>query len=180
MAQEQYPSAVQEFRKAIERGPHLTGLRYQLGEALLSEARTGENKMLAEKEFSAELQMNPRHVESILKLAEIELDRSKLDEAKALVARALTIRPESAEAHAALGKILEQRGDVKGATGELETAERLAPETRTTRYQLAQLYRKQGRTADSDREAAAFRSLSTADAVPESAPSRTAGTVISK
>jgi len=170
LAQEQYSPAEQEFRKAIERGPHLTGLHYQLGEALLLAARTEENRTLAEKEFYAELQMTPHDAGSLFKLAEIALERSNAVAAKSFVVRAIAARPGFAEAHALLGKILEQEGNLKGATGELETAEKLAPEVKSTRYRLAQLYRAQGRTADSDREAAAFRSLSAAEPVSETRP----------
>jgi hypothetical protein len=41
---------------------------------------------------------------------------------------------------------------------------------KNTRYRLAQLYRAQGRTADSDREAATFRSLSAVEPVSETRP----------
>jgi tetratricopeptide (TPR) repeat protein len=165
MAQEQYSQAIKEFQKAIERGPHLAGLRYQLGEALLSEARTEGNRVQAEREFLEELQTNPRDSVSLLKLAEIELDRANFDKAQSFVTRALAARPEFADAHALFGKLLLERRDIKGATAELETAERLAPETKTTHYQLSQLYRALGRSAESDREAATFKRLLAAERI---------------
>jgi Flp pilus assembly protein TadD len=64
-----------------------------------------------------------------------------------------------AEAHAGLGKVLDQEGDAAGAIRELEQAAQLAPNARTTHYKLAQLYRAQGRAADADRELALFRKL---------------------
>ncbi|HVT91497.1 MAG TPA: tetratricopeptide repeat protein [Bryobacteraceae bacterium] len=159
MAQERYAGAVREFRLAVERGPQLTGLHYQLGEALFAAERSEENRVLAEKEFLAELKMNPGDAGSLYQLGEIAIERSKLSEAKSLFSRAIALRPEMAEAHAGLGKVLDQEGDAAGAIRELEQAAQLAPNARTTHYKLAQLYRAQGRAADADRELALFRKL---------------------
>lgn len=159
MAQDQYSAAIREFRSAIERAPHLTGLHYQLGEALFAEARTEENRSLAGKEFMAELKMNPRDAGCFYKLGEIAMERSDYVQAKSFLAQALAARPEFAEAHAAMGRILEQAGDKQGAVSELEIAARISPETKTTHYRLAQLYRAQGRQADADREFGIVRSL---------------------
>lgn len=152
MAQDQYGAAIREFRTAIERGPRLTGLRYQLGEALFAEARTEENRALAEKEFLAELKMNPGDAGCFYKLGEIAMERSDYARAKSFVAQALAARPGFAEAHAAMGKILEQAGDKQGAISELEAAVKFSPEMKATHYKLAQLYRSQGRRADAERE----------------------------
>jgi protein O-GlcNAc transferase len=108
--------------------------------------------------------MNQRDTPSLLKLAEIEIDRMKYDKARTFIERALSIRPGYAEAHATLAKTLEKQGDLTTATAELETAERLAPETKTTHYHLAQLYRAQGRTADAEREVALFRRITSGEA----------------
>jgi tetratricopeptide (TPR) repeat protein len=163
MSQEQYSQAAVEFQKALDRNPSLAGLHYQLGEAQLSAARTPENQSKAELEFLAELQMNPRDVNSLVALAEINSERGAYADAKSFATRALAAQTGSAKAHATLAKILEQEGDIKDATAELETAEKLAPEVKTTHYRLSQLYRAQGRTADSDREVAVFRRLSAAE-----------------
>ena len=160
MAQEQYAGAAEEFRKALAIAPRLNGLHYQLGEALLQEARNEENRAAAEQEFLSELRMNQRDAPSLLKLGQIEIERRNYEQARVLLKRALGIRPGYAEAHATFAKILEQHGDLATAIAELETAERLAPDTKTTHYQLAQLYRAQGRTADADREIALFKRMS--------------------
>ena len=166
MAQEQYAAAAEEFRKALAVAPRLNGLHYQLGEALLQEVRNAENRAAAETEFLTELQMNPGDEPSLLKLSEIEIDRTNYDQARSLVRRALNIRPDDAEAHSTFAKILEKRGDLKTATAELEMAERLAPDTKATHYRLAQLYRAQGRTADADREIALFKRITSGEGPP--------------
>jgi tetratricopeptide (TPR) repeat protein len=101
MAQEQYASAILEFQKALELGPQLSGLHYQLGEALLLSERTEGKRAAAEQEFRLELIRNPQDADCLLKLGEIALERSRNEEAKSLVARALSIRPSSAAAHVA-------------------------------------------------------------------------------
>ncbi len=166
LAQEQFSGAAEEFRKAIAVAPAAGGLHYQLGEALLRAARNEENRAAAEKEFLSELQINQRDAASLLKLTEIEMERGHSQQARVLVTRALSVRPGYAEAHATFAKILEQQGDQATAVSELETAERLAPDTKTTHYQLAQLYRVQGRTADADREIALFKRAASGEPRP--------------
>jgi tetratricopeptide (TPR) repeat protein len=158
-AQEQYTPAVEEFRKAIDRANTLSGLHYQLGEALFAGARNEESRAAAEKEFRAELALNPNHAESLYQLCQIALERQDFAGAKPLLLQALAANPDYADARAAMSKIYEHEGDTKNAISELEVAEKLSPTTKTTHYRLAQLYRQIGRSADSDREMALFRTL---------------------
>jgi tetratricopeptide (TPR) repeat protein len=162
MVQEQYSAAIKEYRKALALGNTL-GLHYQLGEALFAEARTDANRTEAEKEFLAELELNPVDAESICKLGEIALERSNAGKAKQLFLRALELRPRLASAHAALGRILSDEGNTRAAIEHLEAAALIRPDVKTTHYRLAKLYRVEGRTAEADRELAAFRKLSEAE-----------------
>jgi tetratricopeptide (TPR) repeat protein len=162
MVQEQYSAAIKEYRKALALGNTL-GLHYQLGEALFAEARTDANRTEAEKEFLAELGLNPVDAESICKLGEIALERSDAKKAKQLFLRALELRPRLASAHAALGRILSDEGNTRAAIEHLEAAALIRPDVKTTHYRLAKLYRVEGRTAEADRELAEFRKLSEAE-----------------
>jgi len=162
MVQEQYSAAIKEYRKALALG-NTVGLHYQLGEALFAEARTDANRAEAEKEFLAELELNPVDAESICKLGEIALERSNAGKAKQLFLRALELRPRLASAHAALGRILSDEGNTRAAIEHLEAAAFIRPDVKTTHYRLAKLYRVEGRTAEADRELAAFRRLSQAE-----------------
>jgi tetratricopeptide (TPR) repeat protein len=163
MAQEQYASAIREFQKAIELGPQISGLHYQLGEALLLSERSESKRAAAEQEFRQELKRNPQDANCMLKLADIALERSRIGEAKSLVARALSIRGDNAEAHVTRARIMELEGDVSSAITELETAEKLAPDTKTTYYQLGTLYRRQGRQAEASRQLQVFQRLALAE-----------------
>jgi tetratricopeptide (TPR) repeat protein len=166
MAQEQYAPAIREFQKAIEAGPQVSGLHYQLGEALLLSERTESKRAAAEREFRLELKQNPQDANSLLKLADIALERSQIQEAKSLVDRAVRIRGDNADAHMTRARIMELEGDVPSAIKELEMAEKLAPDVKTTYYQLATLYRRQGRQAEASEQLQTFQRLSAAERTP--------------
>jgi Flp pilus assembly protein TadD len=67
--------------------------------------------------------------------------------------------PDYANAQYELGKILLDRGQTDDAITHLEAAARLRPETDYMHYQLQAAYRKQGRTADADRELEIYKGL---------------------
>jgi len=159
MAQEQYASAIREFQKAIELGPQLSGLHYQLGEALLSSERSETQRAAAEREFRLELEKNPQDADCLLKLADIALERSRIEEAKSLLARALGVRPNSAAAHVSKARILELEGDIPSAIAEYQTAEKLAPDLKTTYYRLGTLFRREGRQQEADEQLQTFQRL---------------------
>jgi tetratricopeptide (TPR) repeat protein len=167
MAQEQYASAISEFQKALELDPQLPGLHYQLGEALLVSERTEGKKLAAEQEFHLELARDPQNADCLLKLSEIALERSRTEEAKSLLVRTLSVRPDFAAAHVAEAHILELEGNVRSAITELETAEKLAPDSKQTHYRLGTLYRRQGRQLEADRQFQQFQRLASAE--PKSA-----------
>lgn len=163
MAQEQYASAIIEFQKALKLDSQLPGLHYQLGEALLLSERTEVKRLAAEQEFRLELARDPQDADCLLKLGEIALERSRREEAKSLVARALSVRPDSAAAHAAEARIMELEGNVSIAITELEAAEKLAPDVKQTYYRLGTLYRRQGRQSEASRQLQIFQRLASAE-----------------
>jgi tetratricopeptide (TPR) repeat protein len=169
MTQEQYPAAVAEYRKAIERGPRLRGLHFELGQAILAQAPTAENRESAMKEFRAELEINPADPDSNFKLGEIAYAQSDLKKAKELFFRAIDLRSSFGEAQIALGKVLAEDGDEANAISHLELGIKLRPDDKTAHYHLAQLYRRNGRTSDAERELAIFKRLSN---VEKSNPSK--------
>lgn len=160
MAQERYPQAIQEYSKAIERNGRLAGLHLQLGQAILAESRTEENRQKAAKEFRTELEINPGDAEAAYQLGEISYEWSDWDEAKRWLLKAVELRPKFAEAHAALGRVLAEQGNQASAIQNLEMAVAEAPDNAMAHYHLAQLYKKAGRTNDADREFDSFRKLS--------------------
>jgi Tfp pilus assembly protein PilF len=54
----------------------------------------------------------------LLKLADIAIERGNYEEAKALLGRALAIRPESAAAHVTQARILKAEGNIRSAVAD--------------------------------------------------------------
>jgi len=113
----------------------------------------------AAEEFQKELKINPRHISAMLKLAEIDLESSKLIEAETLARNSVAIEARNPESHLILGRVLLATGKVKEAALEFEAAERLAPNSSLIHFNLATAYQRLGEKAQSEREFAIYKSL---------------------
>jgi Tfp pilus assembly protein PilF len=160
MAQEKYAQAVEEYSKALERDPSLSGLHLGRGQAILAEGRTGENRQKAADEFTTELNVNPENADAAYQLGQLYYESSHFDEARAWLTQAVKLRSHFPEAHVALGLILMQTGDETAAFNEFQQAVKQAPDDRMAHYHLAQLYQKSGRKEEANREFDYFRKLS--------------------
>ena len=87
--------------------------------------------------------------------------------AQQLLAASLTINPNLAQAHAALGKLALKANDLPAATQHLERAVALAPKDRTALNQLVAAYRRAGRTDDAARVAAQLATAVAAERADE-------------
>jgi O-antigen ligase len=83
----------------------------------------------------------------------------RLEEAKAVLHRAITLRPDLAPAHENLGSALLLGGDVSGAVGELEMAARLDPLRGRPRYKLAVALYRAGRKGEAEEQFQRARTL---------------------
>ena len=160
MTQENYPQAVGEYLKAIERNGRLPGLHLGKGEALLAQGRTEENRKQAEDDFDTELTIDPSNADAAFQLGQLFYETFDFRQARNLLMRAIAVRPNFTEARVALGLVLARMGNEDAALAEFELAAKQAPNNRTAHYHLAQLYKKRGRAEDADRELNLFRGLS--------------------
>ncbi|MBI3682244.1 MAG: tetratricopeptide repeat protein [Acidobacteria bacterium] len=150
--------AAKHLRAALALRPDLRGVHYVLGEMYL-ESGDYEN---AEREFGEEARMVPGSAAAAYKLGLVLLNRGQVREAIAALERANTLQPDMPETQVELGKALATAGEAAGAEKmfqrvlELEPASRLAE---TAHFQLAQIYRKLGRSADAEREMTLFQQL---------------------
>ncbi len=110
-------------------------------------------------EFRRELEISPEHVMASVQLAFIDVLEMKLEEAEALARKAVALDPKDPLTHYALGRVLIAAEQFQESARELETAKQLAPSSAKVRYQLATAYRRLRRTADAERENAAFESM---------------------
>lgn len=113
----------------------------------------------AAEEFHKELEISPRHVPAMLELAQFEIDSGDLSEALSLSRRAMEIDPTNPDTHHILGRALLAAGQAKDSAQELESAERMAPQSSAIHFHLAAAYRELGRKQDAQRELDAYVSI---------------------
>jgi tetratricopeptide (TPR) repeat protein len=147
---ERYGDAVRECEQALAQKPGEPGLHEMLADIYWKQ----NDLPHAETEFQNELKVNPENVSSMYKLAVISIERSKPEVAQQLLAEVLRRNPHSGDAHYQMGRVQAQLGNVNSAIGSFTSAVQDAgkedSETlRQSYYQLAQLYRRAQRPADS-------------------------------
>jgi tetratricopeptide (TPR) repeat protein len=113
----------------------------------------------AAQEFRKELEISPQHVPAMLELAQFDIDRSHLTEAMSLARHAVEIDPTNPDTHHVLGRALLAAGQAKESAQELESAERLAPDSSSIHFHLAAAYREMGLTQNAQREIALYGSI---------------------
>lgn len=114
---------------------------------------------VAQREFQEELRISPESVPSMIELAIAYNDDSQAEEALPLAERAISLEPRNPRAHYALGAALLATGHAKESATQLEMAKLLAPDSAFIRFSLAKAYRALGRSAEANRESAAFLAL---------------------
>ncbi|HLI35391.1 MAG TPA: tetratricopeptide repeat protein [Terriglobia bacterium] len=159
MNQNDYPGAIEQYRKALQADPRLPGIHFELGQAILASSTDEKAREQAQKEFEAALAANPADADSEYELGEIAWLRSDLHSALEDYSRALAIRPDFAEAQIGLGKVLTAMGQPQKALEHLLDAARLDPQNEMAHYHLAMTYRKLGRAAEAEREWNTFQRL---------------------
>jgi tetratricopeptide (TPR) repeat protein len=150
--QGRYAEAAAEYRKASEKSPVALNLHFRLGRALLMQSHAPETLSEAQKEFEAELKLNPADAVAEYEIGQILLAENKPQEAAPRFERALAASPDFGEALLAVAKM---RGDAKRydeAIPLLERAVRLQPQNEAAHYNLMLAYRNAGRAADALRE----------------------------
>lgn len=151
-----YDRAVQEFRSVAALDPQMLKVHYYAGQTLIRLNRLED----AEKEFRQELRLNPSDETSKYHLAYTLLERkTNVDEALSLLREAIASRYDYADARYQLGKTLIEKGEVKEAIDQLETAANIDPKKDYIHYQLSIAYRRAARLPDAERELKLFREL---------------------
>jgi Flp pilus assembly protein TadD len=80
------------------------------------------------------------------------IQENKPEEALPLLKQVVREKPDYAEAHYSLGKLLLERGEVSTAIIELEAAAKYGPSKTYSHYQLGRAYAKAGRQDEARRE----------------------------
>ena len=113
--------------------------------------------------FKRELERDPDHVDSLLRLALQSLDSGRFAEGLPFATKALTLDPENFGAHYALGRIYMGLNEVAKAVAVLEKAARIAPNTPSVYFVLSRAYARANRPTDAARARAEFARLEKLD-----------------
>ncbi len=152
------PAAEREFLEALRLRPQTAGLHLELGE-LYARAQDW-NK--AEEQFGLETELQPGSAEAQYRLGEALVQLGKFKEARSALVRSNQLKEDMPETLYMLGKAASLDGDNALAQKcwmhvlKLESDTPLAAQAH---FGLAGIYRKQGLTADADREMEQFRKL---------------------
>lgn len=104
-----YELAAKTCREALDRLPGDPDLHFALARAY-----EGSDRKAMAKEIEAALKINPKHLPSLLFLAEEAIDAEDYDEATQLLARVRAVNPYHPEAWALLAVIAELKADTAG------------------------------------------------------------------
>lgn len=161
VALRQIPEAEKQYTEALKLQPGAPGIHLAFGDLYAS----ASDWQRAEEQYRAESKLQPGDAETAYRLGYALLQEGKVKEARAELERADRLRPEMPETLYSLGKAASLDGDPAAAekawkaVSSLEKASSLAGQAH---FGLATLYRKQGKTAEAEREMQEFRNMQSA------------------
>jgi len=144
-------AAERHFQASLAVRPDLRGIHYALGELQLAAG----NYEKAEAQFRAEVQIAPGAAGPAYKLGVVLLNRGQLRASIAELKRANELQPGMPETLLELGKALNSSGNAEAAATYLQQvlqAEQDSKLAEAAHLQLAQAYRKLGKSEEAERE----------------------------
>ena len=140
--------AIQELTVALERNPRLPEAHAQLGFAYFFDFN------LSIKMCEEELALYPDDANAVSLLGSLYRQRGKLDEAAALLDKAIRSRPNDYEILFQVGLLAQAKNDYPKAASVLEEVTRLKPEFPPAHISLVRVYGRLKRSEDAKREQA--------------------------
>jgi tetratricopeptide (TPR) repeat protein len=136
------------FRAAVAANPKEPNVHFGLGYLLWAQKLYPE----AASEFKAELVNNPDHVQSMMYLADSDIQMNQTPDARPLLEKVIKLDPSLPLAHLDLGVILSDAGNKSDGLRELTLAEKLQPNEVNVHWRLGRLYRTLGRKDEAKAE----------------------------
>ena len=154
MAARDTAAAQTYFAELLAAYPKTPNVHYLYGSFLSATDKEG-----GLREYHNELELNPKHTEALATIAlEYEV-RGDLDTAVMYARRAVEANVQFFGAHAVLGKLLVNAGDVEQGIKELEIARQQASDSPQVHFSLATAYAMAGRKAEAAHEREEFARL---------------------
>jgi tetratricopeptide (TPR) repeat protein len=157
--QDQFDSAVDEYRKAISLNSMAPDLHYRLGRAILMRSHGPDALNQAKAEFEKERDLNPEDSATEFQLGQIAQVENNAIEARNHFERALTLYPDFPESLVALAKLETQSKQYEKAVALLRRAIALQPANEGAHYTLMMVYRDSGQPDKARSEKAALDKL---------------------
>jgi tetratricopeptide (TPR) repeat protein len=164
------PDAEKEYREALRLRPGLPEAHLALGEVYAGAFQWEK----AEEQFRMQTKLQPGNAEAAYRLGEALLQQGKAKEARTELLRADRLMPDMPETLYSLGKAASLEADsaaAEKAWTKLLSIEKQTPLAAQAHFGLAGLYRKQGKTAEAQREMQEFQNLQNSSNQPQ-APSK--------
>lgn len=161
----QIPDAEKEYLAALQSRPDAPGIHLALGQLYAVASEWPK----AEEQFRAEAKLQPGDAEAAYRLGNALLQNGKIEDARAELKRADKLRPQMPETLYALGKADSLHGDTADAEKawtQVITIEKTSPLAAQAHFGLANLYRKQGKAAEAEREMQEYKKLQNAAPPP--------------
>jgi len=134
--------AIEHYRKALQIDPRLTGVHFELGEAIFETARAdADTEAQALKEFETAVAADGDTAKTECEFADIALLQSKPDEAFGHYQRAFQLDPNEVQAQLGLAKML-LADKPQEAVKYLRMAVESDPLNSSAHYRLAQVYQR--------------------------------------
>jgi tetratricopeptide (TPR) repeat protein len=153
--QSKYDDAFPKLQKLIKEHASTPMLHYVYGLGLASVSRYDD----ATAQFNEESRNSPKSEAPYVQRAFVELQTHHTADALTSAQHAVTLAPNSAEAHYVLGRSYLDSGKWPKAAQELEIAALLNPGSPEVHFNLAKAYAKLSRQEDANRERATFAHL---------------------
>ena len=154
MAGRDLEAAQAYFAQLLAAYPDAPNVHYLYGSFLSAADKDG-----ALREYRKELELNPEHTEALATIALEYEARGDLDTAITYARRAVEADDRFFGAHAVLGKLLVNAGEVQPGIKELEIARQQAADSPQVHFSLATAYAIAGRKAEAASERAEFARL---------------------
>ena len=150
-----YTDAFPAFQKLIAEYPSTPWLYYAYGDALDSLSQYDE----AKAQMEAELKLSPKNALPWIRIASIDVRQHLPADGVQAAQTAVSLAPDSAEAHYELGRAWLEDGDPQKAIAELEKANVIKPDNPEIHFVLARAYAKANQPEKAAAERAAFMHL---------------------
>jgi tetratricopeptide (TPR) repeat protein len=149
-SQGKWDEATAEYNKILRQDPQKSGIHYRLGRISLAKPATPTTTADAQKEFQAELKIDPSNASAEFMLGELARQAGQWDQAVEHFSRAAKLDDGFSDAFLALGISFNSAGKFPDAIAPLEHYIKMQPSDQAGHYQLAIAY---SRTGNKDRAA---------------------------